>query len=98
LKNFRISWKASKKSVKKAKKLFWKAKIAGRVKEREAEITNQVPDQRIAWDSMDGSPNSGTITFDKIDANLTRVNASIGYEPEGFLEKKRVAGEVRALL
>ena len=69
------------------KRLFWKAKIAGRVKEWEAEITNRVPDQRIDWDSVDGSPNSGTITFDKIDANLTRINASIGYEPEGFLEK-----------
>ena len=69
------------------KRLFWKAKIAGRVKEWEAEITNQVPDQRIAWESIDGSPNSGTITFDKLGDYLTRVNATIGYEPEGFLEK-----------
>jgi uncharacterized membrane protein len=35
------------------KRLFWKAKIAGRVKDWEAEITNQVPDQRIAWQSVD---------------------------------------------
>jgi len=69
------------------KKLFWKAKIAGRVKEWEAEITNQVPDQRIAWDSIDGSPNSGTITFEDLGDNWTKVNATIGYEPEGFLEK-----------
>jgi uncharacterized protein (TIGR02271 family) len=69
------------------KRLFWKAKIAGRVKEWEAEITNQVPDQRIAWESIDGSPNSGTITFDELGENLTRVNATIGYEPEGLLEK-----------
>ena len=52
-----------------------------------AEITNQVPDQRIAWESIDGSPNSGTITFDELGDDLTRVNATIGYEPEGFLEK-----------
>ena len=69
------------------KRLFWKAKIAGRVKEWEAEITNQVPDQRIAWDSVDGSPNSGTITFDDLGDGRTRINATIGYEPEGFLEK-----------
>jgi uncharacterized protein (TIGR02271 family) len=68
-------------------RLFWKAKIAGKVKEWEAEITNQVPDQRVAWESIDGSPNSGTITFDELGDNLTRVNAEIGYEPEGFLEK-----------
>ena len=69
------------------KRLFWKAKIAGKVKEWEAEITNQVPDQRIAWESIDGSSNSGTITFDELGDDLTRVNATIGYEPEGFLEK-----------
>src|SRR5260370_35336291 len=69
------------------KRLFWKAKIGGKVKEWEAEITNQVPDQRIAWESIDGSPNSGTITFDKIDSDWTRVNAAIGNAPEGLLEK-----------
>jgi uncharacterized protein (TIGR02271 family) len=69
------------------KRLFWKAKIAGRIKEWEAEITHQVPDQRIAWESVDGSPNSGTITFEELGPDLTRVNAAIGYEPEGFLEK-----------
>jgi uncharacterized membrane protein len=67
--------------------LFWRAKIAGRAKEWEAEITNQVPDQTIAWESIDGSQNSGNITFDELGENLTRVNATIGYEPEGFLEK-----------
>ena len=54
-------------------RLFWKAKIAGKVKEWEAQITNQVPDQRIAWESIDGSPNSGTITFDELGEDLTRV-------------------------
>src|SRR6202022_4270158 len=69
------------------KRLFWRVKIGGKVKEWEAEITEQVPDQRIAWESVDGSSNSGTITFEKIDADWTRVNATIGYEPEGLLEK-----------
>ena len=68
-------------------RLFWKAKIAGKVKEWDAEITEQVPDKRIAWESIDGSSNSGTITFDELGENLTRVNATIGYEPEGLLEK-----------
>jgi hypothetical protein len=69
------------------KRLFWKAKIGGKVKEWEAEITNQVPDERIAWQSVDGSPNSGTITFQELDSDRTRVTATIEYEPEGFLEK-----------
>src|SRR6201987_118880 len=68
------------------KRLFWRAKIGGKVKEWEAEITNQVPDKKIAWQSVDGSPNSGTIIFEELDSNRTRVTATIDYEPEGILE------------
>jgi uncharacterized protein (TIGR02271 family) len=69
------------------KRLFWKAKIGGKVKEWEAEIVDQVPDERITWQSVDGSPNSGTVTFEEIGPDRTRVTATIVYEPEGFLEK-----------
>jgi uncharacterized protein (TIGR02271 family) len=69
------------------KRLFWRAKIGGQVKEWEAEITQQVPDERIAWKSVDGSPNSGTVTFQALGPDGTRVTATIEYEPEGLLEK-----------
>jgi len=69
------------------KRLLWKARIAGKVKEWEAEITDQVPDQKIAWRSIDGSPNAGSITFNALDSDITQVNAEIEYEPEGLLEK-----------
>ena len=69
------------------KRLYWRAKIAGKVKEWVAEITEQAPDQRIAWESIDGSSNSGTIAFERISDDWTRVDATIGYEPEGLLEK-----------
>ena len=36
---------------------------------------------------VDGSPNSGTITFQELESDRTRVTATIEYEPEGFLEK-----------
>jgi uncharacterized protein YndB with AHSA1/START domain len=71
--------------------LCWRTKTAGKVTQWEAEITEQVPDQRISWESIDGSSNSGTITFESLGADLTRVNAMIGYEAEGLLEK---AGDV----
>jgi uncharacterized membrane protein len=48
------------------KRLFWKAKIGGKVKQWEAEIAEQVPDERIAWQSVDGSPNAGTIIFESL--------------------------------
>jgi uncharacterized protein (TIGR02271 family) len=69
------------------KRLFWRSKIAGTVKEWEAEITHQVPDERIAWTSTDGSSNSGTVTFQELGPDRTRVTATIAYEPEGLLEK-----------
>jgi uncharacterized membrane protein len=68
-------------------RLFWKAKIGGKVKRWEAEIVEQVPDRKIAWRSVDGSPNAGEITFEKLDSGITRVTASIEYEPEGLLER-----------
>jgi len=69
------------------KYLFWRAKVGGKVKKWKAEITNQVPDERIAWRSVDGRPNSGTVIFAELGPNRTRVTATIEYEPEGLLEK-----------
>ncbi|HEX6564903.1 MAG TPA: DUF2382 domain-containing protein [Chthoniobacterales bacterium] len=69
------------------KRLFWRASVGGKLKEWEAEITNQVPDERIAWKSTDGSMNSGTVTFSPVSLDRTKVTATIEYEPEGFLEK-----------
>jgi uncharacterized protein (TIGR02271 family) len=69
------------------KRLLWKARIGGKVKQWEAEITDLAPDRRIAWQSVAGSPNSGTITFEEVDPERTMITATIEYEPEGFLEK-----------
>jgi uncharacterized protein YndB with AHSA1/START domain len=72
-------------------RLFWKAKIGGKEKQWEAEITEQVPNERIAWQSTDGTPNRGAVIFDALDVSRTRVTLTMEYEPEGFVEK---AGDV----
>jgi uncharacterized membrane protein len=69
------------------KSLFWKATIGGKDKQWEAEITEQVPDKRIAWESVDGTPNTGEVTFESLDFGRTRITLTMEYEPEGFLEK-----------
>ena len=66
------------------RRLFWRAKIGGKVKEWKSEITSQVPDEKIAWKSVDGSPNSGTVRFQELAPDRTIVTATIEYEPEGF--------------
>ena len=68
------------------KHLHWKAKIGGRQKEWDAEITTQTPYQRITWKTTDGSTNRGTVTFESISENKAKVHVHIAYEPEGFVE------------
>ena len=43
--------------------LHWRAEIGGKEEEWDAEITEQVPDTRIAWRSTGGVQNSGTVSF-----------------------------------
>jgi len=69
------------------KRLHWKANVAGEDKEWDAEITEQIPDKRIAWRSIGGVRNGGVVTFHKISDNVTRVTLQMDYEPEGVLEK-----------
>lgn len=68
------------------KRLHWRAKVAGKEEEWDAEIVEQTPDRVVSWRSTTGAENSGAITFTPIDANRTRISANIGYDPEGLVE------------
>src|SRR5919109_1860383 len=69
------------------KHLHWVANIGGKRKEWRARITEQIPDQRIAWRSEDGAKNAGVVTFHRIDDNKTRVTVQMDYDPEGITEE-----------
>jgi len=66
--------------------LRWAATVAGTQRTWNAEITEQMPDQRIAWRSTDGGPD-GVITFHRLGDNRCRVTAQIGYAPDGLREQ-----------
>ncbi len=66
--------------------LLWHAEVGGMDQEWEAEITEQTPDQRIAWYSVSGSENAGVVTFHYISPDVTRVTLQMDYDPEGLLE------------
>jgi uncharacterized membrane protein len=66
--------------------LEWNAEIAGKDKTWLAEISEQEPDQRIAWHATEGARNAGVVTFHRLDDNLTRVMLQMEFEPEGALE------------
>ena len=69
------------------KRLHWRADVAGKENEWDAEITEQIPDKKIAWRSMSGPPNGGVVTFQKISPNTTRITLKMEYQPEGPLEQ-----------
>ncbi len=67
-------------------RLYWKANIAGKDVEWEAEITEQTPDRQIAWRSTTGAYNAGTVMFSSEGGDQTRITLRLEYEPEGFFE------------
>lgn len=66
--------------------LHWTVKIAGVQREFDAEITEQHPEERIAWRSTGGVDQAGVVTFHKLDAETTRVTLQLEMEPEGMAE------------
>jgi uncharacterized membrane protein len=75
--------------------LQWTAEVAGKTKNWRAEITEQRPDERVAWKSEDGTDNAGVVTFHKLDEGLSRVTVQLDAEPEGPLE---AAGDALGML
>jgi len=83
--------------------LHWVASIGGQQHEWDAEITEQKPDEKVAWRNVDGKENAGVVTFHRIDDATTRVMVQLDYVPEGIVEKlgdaigapdRRVAGDL----
>ena len=67
-------------------RLHWKAAIAGQEKEWDAEITEQTPDQRIAWTSRGGAINGGVVTFHRLSDARSKVMLQLEYAPQGVAE------------
>lgn len=81
----------------------WVADVAGVRREFDTEITEQTPDQRIAWTTVDGPTQAGVVTFHRLDDTTCRVMLQMEFDPDGFLEsvgdklgfvKARVAGDM----
>jgi uncharacterized membrane protein len=65
----------------------WVTKIAGVQREFDAEITEQHPDERVAWRTDHGTHQAGVVTFHRLDDKHTRVTLQLEHEPEGIVEK-----------
>jgi uncharacterized membrane protein len=74
--------------------LHWVTSIGGKRKEFDAEVTEQTPDQRVAWRSTNGAENAGVVTFHKTGESETRIMVQIDVDPDGLVE---VAGDALGL-
>ena len=68
------------------KRTHWRATIAGKTQEWDAEITEQIPDERVAWKNTTGATNAGVVTFHYLAENKSRVTLQLDYEPEGLIQ------------
>ena len=71
--------------------LHWKTEIGGVKREFDAEITEQIPDERVAWKSIEGSQQAGVVTFHRLDDVHTRVTVQMDFDPQGVVEKAGAA-------
>ena len=83
--------------------LHWKADVAGREREWDAEITEQRPDERVAWKSTGGTHHAGVVTFHRTGDAESRVMLQMDVDPDGVVEqagdklgfvKRRVKGDL----
>ena len=70
----------------------WKVNIAGGEREFDTVITEQIPDDRIAWTSTGGEvDHAGVVTFHKLSDSTSRLAVQIDWEPQGLVEKAGAA-------
>jgi uncharacterized membrane protein len=66
--------------------LHWRVSHDGQLAEFDAEITEQSPDDRIAWTTTDGKSHAGVVTFHRLSDDSCMVMVQMDWEPEGILE------------
>jgi uncharacterized membrane protein len=67
--------------------LHWVAEFGGQRHEWDAVVTEQKPDERVAWRNTAGKDNAGVVTFHRIADDTTRVMVQMDFVPEGVIEK-----------
>jgi len=76
--------------------LHWKVTIAGKTEEFDAEVTEQVPDTRIAWKSTSGRENAGAVDFHPLGDDRSQIVVALDAETEGMMEKAADASGMAA--
>lgn len=78
--------------------LHWRVNMGGVEREFDATITEQVPNDHIAWISTDEQMHAGKVSFHRVDDNCTHVDLKLEWEPDSFMEKAGAALKVDKLM
>ncbi|WCD83737.1 hypothetical protein KPP03845_100056 [Streptomyces xanthophaeus] len=83
----------------------WVTKFGGVDREFDAEITEQIPDERVAWTTVGGEvKQAGVVTFHHLADSKSKVMLQLDYDPEGFAEnvgdklgfvKRQISGDLK---
>jgi uncharacterized membrane protein len=75
----------------------WVAEIRGQKREWTTEIIDQQPDEKISWKTISGEvKNDGTVTFEKVGDDTTRINVEMDVQSESATEN--VAGDLLGIV
>jgi uncharacterized membrane protein len=66
--------------------LRWVAEVGGERREWQAEMVEQVPDEKVAWRTVDGNGPNGIVTFEALGESKALITVEMSYEPEGLKE------------
>ncbi|OEJ50259.1 cyclase [Streptomyces agglomeratus] len=83
----------------------WVTNVNGVAREFDAEVTEQIPDERVAWTTVNGeAKQAGVVTFHRIDDATTKVKLQMDFDPDGLAEtvgdklgfvKRQVTGDLK---
>jgi ribosome-associated toxin RatA of RatAB toxin-antitoxin module len=65
---------------------YWVVSHNGQRYEFDTEISEQRPDERVAWKTTDGKSHAGAVTFHRLDEDSCKIMVQMDWEPEGMLE------------
>jgi uncharacterized membrane protein len=75
----------------------WVAEIRGENRQWTTEITEQRPDEKIAWKTIEGEvKNDGVVTFEQVGEGQTRINIQMDVESESSTQN--VAGDLLGIV
>lgn len=65
----------------------WVTSVGGARREFDAEITEQIPDERVAWTTVAGEARqAGVVTFHRLDTSHTKVMLQMEHDPQGIAD------------